>query len=357
APVVPEVASRELDVRGVVIVRGDLVQGPRGYGDPSPHLPGEDRSKRIDDSHLHSYVRDLWLRFWASGDELGPNFPDAPDLDHADRLRHGSGPDLRGIGGGDQDQRPSQHGPERGQLGLRLYSRDHPKIPAPGGSRAHEPAPHHPGGGGERPLHPPLEHSPDPEVHGAVGAVGPDQVLILRPLQTEGLGLRRWLRLSLELDKGHLLKRWLGGGRAQGPGAGASHRGDLRVGVRAGVGVVPVHRGHDRDEADIGGGAKARTNDAGVAVSVDSVAVARTGVGVSGQASARVPDVRLGPARVAPGQVRSAVVAVAQLPTVRDGVQGTAPYRDQSYREVRGAGVVLAYPEVAVRGVIWTLGA
>src|SRR5690554_6066287 len=170
---------------------------PEGTAVPAPVSRVETgRSVSMTAIYLHSYVRNLWLRFRASGDELGPDFPDSPDLDHADRLGHWRGPGLGGVRGGDQDQRPSQHGPERGQFGLRLYSRDHPKVPASGGSRVHKPASHHPGGSGERPLHPPLEHSPDPEVHRAVGAVGPDQVFILGPLQTEGLGLRRWLGLG-----------------------------------------------------------------------------------------------------------------------------------------------------------------
>src|SRR5690606_1191944 len=143
----------------------------------------------------------------------------------------------------------------------------------------------------------------------------------------------------------------------QGSRAGLPYGRALRVGVQAGVSVISVHRGHGLGGADISGSAEARPDRTGVAVSVAGVVVARAGVVVGGQAPARVPDVRLGPARVAPGQVRSAVVAVAQLPAVRDGVQGATPYRDQADRQVHRAGVVLAYPEVAVRGVIRTLGA
>src|SRR5690554_4400410 len=194
---------------------------PEGTAVPAPVSRVETgRSVSMTAIYLHPYVCNLWLRFWASGDELGPDFPDSPDLDHADRLSHWRGPGLGGVRGRDQDQRSLQDRPERSQLGLGLYSRDHPKIPAPGGSGGHEPAPHHPGGGGERPFYLPFEHPPDPEVHRAVGAVGPDQVLIFGPLQTEGLGLGRWFRRGLELDKGHLLKRWLGGGRGQGARAG-----------------------------------------------------------------------------------------------------------------------------------------
>src|SRR5690606_41503653 len=54
ASVVHDVAYRELDVRGVTVCRGVLVQGPRGYGDSSPRLPGKDRPKRINDCHRYT---------------------------------------------------------------------------------------------------------------------------------------------------------------------------------------------------------------------------------------------------------------------------------------------------------------
>src|SRR5690554_3691072 len=324
---------------------------PEGTAVPAPVSRVETgRSVSMTAIYLHSYVRNLWLRFRASGDELGPDFPDSPDLDHADRLSHWRGPGLGGVRGGDQDQRSLQHGPERGQLGLGLYSRDHPTIPAPGGCGGHEPAPHHPGGGGERPFYLPLKHPPDREVHRSVGAVGADQVLIFGPLQTEGLGLGRWFGFGLELDKGHLPVSGLGGSAGQGASFRASHVRGGAVGVADRVGVsVAVEAGRSAlGTLGLSGGPDAPR----MGVSGGGVGVGVPGMGVASGPSTGPLDIGRSSTRVAPEHVRRPVGSVAQLPTVRDGAQGTQPQADDPQGQAGVPRGVLAYPEVAERWVV-----